>query len=89
MTMRCRVFRSEKKAETYLYLSDGLGFDELPAGLRETFGEPSFVMELELDEKRRLARIDVRSVIEGLAGDGYYLQLPPKLPIEEEIRRRL
>ena len=84
----CRIFRSGKKAETYLYLSEGLAYDDLPAELRAAFGEPAFVMALKLDEKRRLARVDVRAVLERLREPGYFLQFAPELPVEEEISRR-
>ena len=84
----CKVYRSGKKAETYLYLAqDGL-FDDLPAELRQVFGEPVFVMQLKLDSERRLARVDVEQVLEHLEVQGYYLQLPPELPVEEEIAQR-
>jgi uncharacterized protein YcgL (UPF0745 family) len=85
----CKVYRSDKKAETYLYLSDELDFDDLPAELQESFGSPALVMHLELSADRKLARVDVGKVLEQLAETGFYLQLPPKLPIEEEIARRL
>jgi uncharacterized protein YcgL (UPF0745 family) len=86
--MFCSIYRSGKKAETYLYLAEGLAFEELPAELRAAFGEPAFVMALKLDEGRRLARVDVRLVLERLREPGYFLQLPPELPVEEEISRR-
>jgi len=85
----CKVFRSEKKAETYLYLADSLPFDDLPAELRDQFGEAIFVLSLELSESQKLARVDVVKVLESLADSGYYLQLPPKLLVEEEITRYL
>ena len=53
------------------------------------FGEPCFVMHLNLGPDRRLARVDTRSVLEHLDTKGYYLQLPPDMPVEEEITRRL
>lgn len=86
--MLCSIYRSGKKAETYLYLADGLVFDDLPAELRVAFGEPVFVMRLRLDEGRRLARVDVRLVLERLREPGWFLQLPPERPVEEEISRR-
>ena len=85
----CKVYRSGKKAETYLYLADHLSFDELPAELREQFGEATFVLSLELSADRQLARVDVDNVLESLAESGYYLQLPPKIPVEEEIAHHL
>ena len=85
----CKVYRSEKKTETYLYLADNLPFEELPAELRQEFGEATFVLSLELSADRKLARVDVEKVLESLSDSGYYLQLPPELPVEEEITRYL
>ena len=84
----CKVYRSDRKPETYLYLASGKVFTDLPEELQTHFGEPAFVMNLLLEPGRELARVDVESVRKALADEGYYLQLPPKLPIEEEIARR-
>ena len=81
----CKVFRSDKKAETYLYLAEGCNFADLPLELQQRFGEPAFVMGLELSPERELARLDVAKVLQGLQKSGFYLQLPPELPLEEEI----
>ena len=85
----CKVYRSDKKAETYLYLAEEIEFNDLPAELQELFGVPAFVLRLELLTDRRLARVDVAKVLKSLAEHGFYLQLPPGLPVEEEITRRL
>jgi uncharacterized protein YcgL (UPF0745 family) len=85
----CKVYRSDKKAETYLYLAGGVEFNDLPTELQERFGEPAFIFHLELSADRDLARVDVVKVIESLAEHGFYVQLPPKLPVEEEITRHL
>ncbi len=84
----CQVFRSGKKSETYLFLAEHKLFKDLPEKLRVMFGEPVFVMDLELTPKSKLARVETRSVLEGLSECGYFLQLPPKLPIEEEISKQ-
>lgn len=85
--MNCRIFRSERKSETYLYLLRELDFDDLPGDLRSAFGEPVFVMNLEITPSKQLARVDVEQVLSSLEEDGFYLQLPPKLPVEEEISK--
>jgi uncharacterized protein YcgL (UPF0745 family) len=85
----CRIYRSERKAETYLYLADGLAFEDLPDSLRHAFGAPAFVMRLEIGPDTRLARVDGAEVLQALEEDGFFLQLPPKHPIEEELARRL
>lgn len=85
----CHVYRSEKKAETYLYVAEGVDFEDLPEELRERFGLPVPVMPLLLEKSRKLARVDVEKVMASLEEHGFYLQLPPKLPVEEEIARRI
>ena len=85
----CKVFRSDKKSETYLYLTEDSEFSDLPSNLQQRFGEPAFVMSLELSAERELARVDVKKVLHSLQEHGYFLQLPPKLSVEEEITRSL
>ena len=76
--MKCTVFKSEKKEYTYIYLAEGKAFEDLPAALRDIFGEPEFVMELELNPARKLAYEDVKQVMENLAKEGFHLQMPPQ-----------
>ena len=84
----CLIYRSSKKNETYLYLPVGAVFGDLPEDLRGMFGEPALVMKLDLDRETRLAQADPARVIEALATDGYYLQLPPDTPVEELLQRK-
>lgn len=83
----CLIYRSGKKEETYLYLKVGMPFEDLPEGLLESFGEPSLVMKLEIGPATRLAQADAARVARALEEDGYFLQLPPKVPVEELISR--
>ena len=76
--MKCSVFRSSLKDYTYLYLRDGHQFDDLPIALIEIFGEPEFVISLELTPERKLAYEDVRQVMKSLETNGYHLQMPPQ-----------
>jgi hypothetical protein len=76
--MKCTVFRSSLKDFTYIYLLAGHDFDDLPDSLRDVFGEPEVVMDLELTPERKLAYADVKQVMEKLTEQGYHLQLPPK-----------
>lgn len=75
--MRCFVYKSVRKADTYVYLRDEGAFDSLPAALLEALGPPVFVIELLLDAERKLAREDVNVVMRNVAEQGYHLQLPP------------
>ena len=76
--MKCTVFRSPKKDFTYIYLLEGHEFDEIPVSLKKVFGEPEFVMNLELTPERKLAYEDVNQVMQNLADQGYHLQMPPQ-----------
>ena len=78
-TIRCWIYKSPLKEEMYLYVSEEEGFDQVPKALMARFGEPAFLMELELHEGRPLAREDVVRVMENLRGQGFHLQMPPKL----------
>jgi uncharacterized protein YcgL (UPF0745 family) len=75
--MNCTVFRSNRKEYTYLYLPTGGDFDVLPPSLRNAFGEPEFVIDIELSPERELASEDVNEVIQNLRDQGFHLQLPP------------
>jgi uncharacterized protein YcgL (UPF0745 family) len=86
--MKCLVYRSDKKPETYLYLALTSRYENLPRELQQTFGEPVFVMRLELTSGKRLALADAEKVRARLKDQGYFLQLPPTVNIEEQISRR-
>lgn len=73
----CVVYKSLRKADTYVYLARADGFDALPAELLRSLGRLELVMNLELTPGRRLARVDAATLIDTLARHGYYLQLPP------------
>jgi uncharacterized protein YcgL (UPF0745 family) len=84
----CLVYRSSRKQETYLFLPVGAVYDDLPDELRAMFGEPAPVMKLDLEPDTRLAQVEAARVIEALATDGYFLQLPPDTPVEELLNRK-
>ena len=76
--MKCSVVRSSLKDFTYIYLLAGHDFDDLPVALKKVFGEPEFVMDLELTPDRKLAYEDVNRVLQNLSEQGYHLQMPPQ-----------
>ncbi|MEE4218565.1 MAG: YcgL domain-containing protein [Xanthomonadales bacterium] len=84
----CLVYRSDNMAETYLYLPLGTVFSDLPDALQLTFGEPSLVIRLDIKADMKLAQADPAQVLRAIDEQGYFLQLPPKLPVEELISRR-
>jgi uncharacterized protein YcgL (UPF0745 family) len=74
--MRCFVYKSLKKADTYVYLGQRDDVAVLPEPLRAALGELSFVLEVELDAQRKLAREDAGVVRSNLAARGFHVQFP-------------
>jgi len=72
------VFKSTKKAETYLYVERGAALADLPDGLKMVFGEPQQVLSLKLTPERQLARYTGAEVLEAIEKQGFFLQLPPE-----------
>ncbi|WP_127477686.1 YcgL domain-containing protein [Sulfurivermis fontis] len=81
--MKCFIYKSSKKDQLYLYLPRQDDFKDVPPILMDTMGQPVFVMELELNPERKLARANVAEVLAGLADRGFYLQMPPKDPLAD------
>jgi len=75
--IRCDIYKGSKKAEMYLYVPSGSGLQDVPEALLTTFGDLALVMNLQLSTSRKLARVDVVTVIEELQQKGFYLQMPP------------
>ena len=75
--MKCTVLGSSQKDYTYIYLLDGQDYDHLPVALKKVFGEPEYVMTLELTPDRKLAYADTKTVMQNLRENGFHLQMPP------------
>lgn len=80
------VYKSRKKQELYLFVRKEGDFSAVPPPLLQSFGPPEFVMRLELAPDRKLARSDVSEVMQKLAAEGFYLQLPPPDPIKNPTK---
>jgi len=75
--MQCFVYKSLRRAETFVFLARRDDFEPLPEPLRARLGDLQFVVEFELTPERRLARAEAPAVIASLAERGFHLQLPP------------
>ena len=80
--MQAFVYKSLKKADTYLYLASRDGFTRLPEPLRTQLGGLQFVLEVDLTPERKLAVEDVAVVRENLALRGFHLQFPPAIDVD-------
>ncbi len=79
--MRCFVYKSSRREQTYVYLAERDAFDCLPEPLSRTLGALSLVVEIELDQGRRLAQADPAVVRANLAGQGFHIQFPPRIEV--------
>ena len=75
--MQAYVYKSLKKADTYVYLAARDDFTRLPEPLRTQLGALEFVLDLALTPARKLAREDVAVVRDNLVSRGFHLQFPP------------
>ena len=77
--MLVHVYKSSKRADTYVYLAARDDFGRLPEPLRNQLGPLHFVLEVALTPERKLARENPRQVLENLAARGFHLQFPPSM----------
>ena len=75
--MQAYVYKSLRKAETFVYLRERDAFGLLPEVLRAQLGELRFVLDVALTPERKLAREDAAVVRSNLAGQGFHIQFPP------------
>lgn len=80
--MLCYIYRSARKLDTYLYLPSKEKLKSLPEGLDKLLGRLEFVMQLDLDQIKRLENAELAEVKLRLLEDGFYLQLPREQHIE-------
>lgn len=78
--MHAFVYKSLRKADTYVYLAARDDFARLPEPLRAQMGALSFVLDLALTPDRKLARESVAVVRQNLAAHGFHIQFPPTQP---------
>jgi uncharacterized protein YcgL (UPF0745 family) len=79
--MQCFIYRSSKKTDTYIYLSDEDKKNNLPEDLNKLLGRLEFVMELDLEKIERLQNADIEEVKFNLNDAGFYIQLPRELHV--------
>ena len=74
--MHAYVYKSLKKADTYVYLAARDDFARLPDAVRIPLGPLVFVLDVDVGPDRKLAREHPGVVRENLATRGFHLQLP-------------
>lgn len=74
--MHAYVYKSQRKADTYVYLAKRDDFDCLPPAVRAQMGALAFVLDVALTPERKLAQADADVVRANLAERGFHLQMP-------------
>ncbi len=74
--MDCCVYKSLKKQDLYLYVAKQDGLARVPEALLSYFGEPEWVLDLDLRPDGKLAREDPAEVLKNLRENGFHLQMP-------------
>ena len=74
--MKCSVYRSTKKSDTYVYVPKDNDIAELPEGLTKILGKIEHVLEVDLATRSSLANADIDQVVQSLNSQGYFIQLP-------------
>ena len=62
--MKCYVYKSVKKADSYIFLDRKDNFSNIPEKLLLLFGTPQFTLEFDLTEDRKLALADATQVMQ-------------------------
>ena len=71
------IYKTARRAETFLFVPAGVSPDTWPDGLSETFSPAERVMALTLTERQPLAAQSATEVLAAINERGYFLQLPP------------
>lgn len=75
--MQAYVYKSLRKADTFVFLAARDDFARLPEPVRAQLGGLAFVLEVALTPGRRLAQSDPEAVRASLAARGFHVQFPP------------
>jgi len=76
MSMKCAVYRSNKKDLTYLYLPQEDDMSRVPDSLRKMIEPVERVLEFDLTPDRSLAMENAADVLKQLEEQGWFLQMP-------------
>ena len=77
--MHAFVYKSLKRADTYVYFAARDDFARLPEPLRTQVGSLAFVLDVDIGPERRLGRENPAVVRENLAARGFHVQFPPTI----------
>ena len=79
--MQVHIYRSRRRPDTYLYLTQRDEFDGVPAALLQAIEPLEFSFSFALEDGRTLASEDPAVVRRNLADAGFHLQSPRDLSL--------
>ena len=79
--MKTWVYKSSRRANTYLYIDREDDFTRIPGALLELMGPLDFVLEVDLSARDKLAQADIDEVRSLLSERGFFIQMPPGDPL--------
>ena len=83
--MQCFIYKGDRKADTYLYVTKEGDFSKVPDSLLQLLGELEHVVNVDLNKRDKLANADIKNVASQLNSEGYYVQMPPTDDIERHL----
>jgi uncharacterized protein YcgL (UPF0745 family) len=83
----CTIYRSAKVEGMYLYVDKAEGLARVPEALLAQFGRAEVAMTLLLDTGRKLARANAEEVLQAIADQGFFLQMPPRAELDAATTR--
>lgn len=72
-----KVYKTRRKADTYLYVDFSDDLTRVPETLLNQFGTPELALSLNLSADRPLARAEAGAVLKAIEEAGFFLQMPP------------
>lgn len=86
--LKCSVYKSLKKDETYVFLDAKDDVSILPKELLDVLGKTEKTMELVLTPEKKMARGNAKMIMQNIVEKGFHLQMPenPQL-IENPLAR--
>ena len=85
--LTCYIYRCSAKNDMYIYLAEKDNFEVLPDILSKNLGILEFTLELALNRDKKLACEDPVKVMENLQSQGFHLQMPVEMPVDQLLEK--
>ncbi len=80
--MHAYVYKSRRKAGAYVFLATRDDFESVPEAMRAALEPVVYVLTVELDGTRQLARGNAEEVRADLAARAFHIQMPPAVDLD-------